>query len=80
MEHHFTQVSLIHEAVIRGALAALREPARLLTEIEAPRDVSDSTAPRMFPRAAAKRAADARDVPSAAFATASLLLSCGDGH
>ena len=30
MEHHFSQVSLIHEAVIRGDLRAVREPAKLL--------------------------------------------------
>ena len=30
MEHHFSQVTLIHEAVIRGDLPAVREPAKLL--------------------------------------------------
>jgi mono/diheme cytochrome c family protein len=81
MEHHFRQVSLIQEAVIRGDLRAVREPAKLLAEAEAPRDVAASTAPYVAAmRLAAKRAGDAQDFASVAAATSSMLLSCGDCH
>ena len=81
MEHHFSQVTLIHEAVIRGDLPAVREPAKLLAEAEAPRDVAASTAPYVAAmRLAAKRAVAAQDLASVAAATSSMLLSCGDCH
>jgi cytochrome c553 len=81
MQHHFSQVSLIHEAVIRGDLLAVREPARLMAETDAPRDVAATTAPYVAAmRLAAKRAADAQDLGSVAAAMASMLLSCGDCH
>jgi cytochrome c553 len=81
MEHHFSQVSLIHEAVIRGDLRAVREPAKLLAEAEAPRDVVASTALYVAAmRLAAKRAVDAQDLASVAAATSSMLLSCGECH
>lgn len=81
MQHHFTQVSLIHDAVIRGELPAVREPANRIAELEAPRDVSTSTARYVSAmRLAAKRAGDSQDLTSAASATASMLVSCGDCH
>jgi cytochrome c553 len=81
MEHHFSQVSLVHEAVIRGDPRAAREPATLLAGAEAPRDVAVATAPYIAAmRLAAKRAADAQDLTSVAAATAAMLLSCGDCH
>jgi cytochrome c553 len=81
MERHFGQVSLIHEALIRGDLRAVREPARILEGAEAPRDVAAATAPHVAAmRLAATRAVDAQDLASVAAATASMLLSCGDCH
>jgi len=81
MEHHFSQVSLIHEALVRGDLRGVSEPARLLAEAEAPGGVAASTAPYVAAmRLAAKRAIDAQDLPSVAAATASMLLACGDCH
>ena len=81
MEHHFSQVSLIHEALVRGDLRGVSEPARLLAEAEAPGGVAASTAPYVAAmRLAAKRAVDAQDLPSVAAATASMLLACGDCH
>ena len=81
MQHHFSQVGLIHEAVIRGDLPAVREPAKQLAESEPPRDVAASTAPSVAAmRLGAKRAATAQDLGSVAAATASMLLSCGDCH
>jgi hypothetical protein len=79
MEHHFSQVGLIHEALVRGDLRGVSEPARLLAEAEAPGGVAASTAPYVAAmRLAAKRAVDAQDLPSVAAATASMLLACGD--
>jgi cytochrome c553 len=81
MQHHFNQVSLIHESVIRGDLPAVREPALQLADSEPPRDVPDSTAPYLASmRLGAKSAAAARELASAAAATASILLACGDCH
>jgi mono/diheme cytochrome c family protein len=81
MDHHFSQVSLVHEAVIRGDLRGAREPAKLLAEAEAPRDVAASTAPYVAAmRLSAKRVADAPDLVAVAAATASMVLSCGECH
>jgi mono/diheme cytochrome c family protein len=81
MQHHFVQVSLIHEALIRGDLPAVRGPATLMADTEAPPDVAASTAQYVAAmRLAARRAADARDLASGAAATASMLLSCGECH
>lgn len=81
MEHHFSQVSLIHEAVIRSDLRGVREPAKLLAEAEAPRGVAASTAPYVAAmRLAAKRAIDAGDLATVAAAASSMLLSCGECH
>ena len=81
MEHHFSEVGLIHEALVRGDLRGVSEPARLLAEAEAPGGVAASTAPYVAAmRLAAKRAVDAQDLPSVAAATASMLLACGDCH
>jgi len=81
MQHHFTQVSLIHEAVIRGDLPAVRDPAKRLAEMDAPRDVPAASAPYVSAiRQAGRRAAEAKDLASAASAIASMLTSCGDCH
>lgn len=81
MQHHFSQVGLVHEAVIRGDLPAVRGPASQLAESETPRDVPASTAPYVAAmRLGAKRAAEARELASAAAATASILLACGECH
>ena len=36
MRHHFSQVFVIHEALIRGDLAAVRQPAKDLALLPAP--------------------------------------------
>ena len=81
MQHHFTQVGLVHEAVIRGDLLGLRDPAKRLADLEQPPRVAPAAAQYVLAiRTAAQRAVDARDLASAASATASMLLSCGDCH
>ncbi|HEY6508702.1 MAG TPA: hypothetical protein VIY56_11865, partial [Vicinamibacterales bacterium] len=57
MEHHFGEVGLIQEAVIRGDLEAVRQPAKRLAEAEAPRGLVAPTAPQLAAmRLAATRA------------------------
>ena len=81
MQHHFAQVGLVHEALIRGDLPGLRDPAKQLANLEQPPSVPPAAAQYVLAiRTAAKRAVDARDLPSAASATASMLLSCGNCH
>jgi len=81
MQHHFAQVGLLHEAVIRGDLRGLRDPAKRLANVEQPPNVAPAAARHVLAiQAAARRAADARDLATAASATASMLLSCGNCH
>jgi mono/diheme cytochrome c family protein len=81
MRHHFGQVIVIHEALIRGDLSAVREPATELARLPVP--------PGMPPGAAyfaggiqlaARSARDATTLPAAATATATMLRQCGDCH
>jgi cytochrome c553 len=81
MQHHFAQVTLIHEAVIRGDLPAVRKPAKALAEAGAPQGVPASTTEYVSAlRLAAGRARDATELSTAASAAASMLLSCGGCH
>ena len=81
MQHHFVQVSLVHEALIRGDLPAVRASARLMADTEAPRDVAASTSQYVAAmRLGAQRAANAPDLAAGAAATVSMLLSCGECH
>jgi mono/diheme cytochrome c family protein len=45
MQHHFLQVTLIHEAIIRGDLPSVREPALTLAHLPIPPDTPARTAP-----------------------------------
>jgi cytochrome c553 len=81
MQHHFVQVGLVHEALIRGDLPAVRASARMMADAEAPRDVPASTSLYIAAmRLGAQRAADAPDLAAGADATVSMLLSCGECH
>ena len=81
MQHHFLQVTLIHEAMIRGDLPAVRAPARELARLPAPPDTPVRTAPFVAAiAAAAARAAEAPDLETAASATSMMLRQCGDCH
>ena len=81
MQHHFVQVGLIHEGLIRGDLPAVRASARLMADTEAPRDVAASTSQYVAAmRLGAQRAANAPDLAAGAAATVSMLLSCGECH
>ena len=81
MQHHFVQVGLVHEALIRGDLPAMRASARMMADAEAPRDVAASTSQYVAAmRLGAQRAADAPDLAAGAAAAVSMLLSCGECH
>ena len=81
MQHHFVQVGLIHEALIRGDVPAVRASAKVMADTEAPRDVPASTSQYVGAmRLGAQRAANAPDLAAGAAATVSMLLSCGECH
>ncbi len=81
MQHHFVQVTLIHEAIIRGDLPSVREPAVTLARLPIPPDTPAPLAP--FAAAigrAAGQAAKAPDLAAAASATTLMLRQCGECH
>jgi cytochrome c553 len=81
MQHHYLQVTLIHEAIIRGDLPAVQSPARELAAMPAPVNTPPRTAP--FAKAiaaAAELAAGAQTLSSAASAATLMLLQCGECH
>jgi cytochrome c553 len=81
MRHHFGQVYVIHEAIIRGDLPAVREPASELARLPPPPGLPADAAPFVGEiRQAADAAVEARTLPAAAAATASMLRRCGDCH
>ncbi len=81
MRHHFGQVFVIHEALIRGDLAATRAPATQLGRLPTPSGMADKAGPYVDAiRLAGRQAADATTLQSAATAVASMLRQCGDCH
>jgi cytochrome c553 len=81
MRAHFDQVMTIHTAVIRGDLAAVAPAAKLLAEQGGPASLPAGSAPHVAAmRQAARQAAQAKDIVSAAFSTAVMLSTCGDCH
>jgi mono/diheme cytochrome c family protein len=81
MRHHFVQVTLIHEAIIRGDRPAISGPAWELARMPMPPGTPPLTAPFVARiGSAAARAAGAPDLASAAAATTEMLLQCGECH
>ncbi len=81
MQVHFSQVMTVHEAVIRGDLAAVRAPATWLAEHDAPRSLPTGSEPFVAQmRRAARRTAQASTVLEAALGAADMLKTCGDCH
>ncbi|MBI2220791.1 MAG: hypothetical protein HYU53_06245 [Acidobacteria bacterium] len=81
MREHYTQVHAVEHAVIRGDLEAVKEPATWLAAHEASQELDKASAAQVSAmRQAARRAADAEDLKSAATATAAMLAACGDCH
>jgi hypothetical protein len=82
MQVHFGQVMAVHDAVIRGDVAAARErAARLASPEAAPASLPDASTPYLSAmRDAARRTAVASSVLEAALGTAAMLKACGDCH
>ena len=81
MQVHFSQVMTVHEAVIRGDLAAVQAPAAWLTQHEGPSSLPPGSAAFVAEmRRAATRTAKATTVLEAALGTADMLKTCGDCH
>jgi hypothetical protein len=80
MQMHFSQVMTVHEAVIRGDVAAATAPAVWLANHEAT-SLPPGSAPFVAQmQRAARRTADASSVLEAALGTADMLKTCGDCH
>ena len=81
MQAHFSQVMTVHEAVIRGDLAAVRAPAAWLAEHDAPSAFPAGSAPFVAEmQRAARRTVQAPTVLEAALGVADMLKTCGDCH
>lgn len=81
MRHHFADVLLVHEAVIRGDLPAVRQPALRLAAVVVPEGMPDTAAPFIAElRKAGRRAADAQTIAAAAQATVAMATGCATCH
>ena len=81
MDHHFSNVSVLHTALIRGDLAAALRPARELAVMSVPPAVPAAAISHVEAiRAAARRAANATAIGDAATAAATMLQHCGECH
>ncbi len=81
MREHFTHVLEVEAAVIRGDLESVKAPAEWLASHDPSRELDKASASQVATmREAAQRAADAKDLPGAASATAAMLAACGDCH
>jgi mono/diheme cytochrome c family protein len=81
MRHHFSDVMVVHDAVIRGDLAAVRQPALKLAQVAMPADMPASAEPFVADlRQAGARAAEAKTVEAAARATVAMVTACANCH
>jgi cytochrome c553 len=81
MRHHFADVLLVHEAVVRGDLPAVRPPALKVAAVAMPAGMPETAAPFVAEiRKAGQRAADARTLASAARATVAMATGCAKCH
>jgi hypothetical protein len=81
MRHHFGEVLLVHEAVIRGDLPAVRKPAMKVATIAMPTNVPETALPFVVAlRQAGQRAARATTLSDAAAATVAMVNECANCH
>jgi cytochrome c553 len=81
MREHFARVAEVEAAVIRGDLEAVKAPAEWLASHDPSKELDKASASQVSTmREAARKAADAKDINSAASATAAMLAACGDCH
>ena len=81
MRHHFAQVMLVHEAVIRGDLPSVREPAVSLASVGIPAGLPAAAGPYVVAvREASQRAVEAKTLTAAAEATVAMVTECANCH
>ena len=81
MQHHFADIMMVHEAVSRGDLPAVREVAVKLFTMATPAGMPDRAAPFMANiRKAAQRAGDATTIEAAAEAAIGMVTECAGCH
>lgn len=81
MREHFAHVYEVESAVIRGDLEAVKTPADWLASHDPSKELDKASASQVSAmREAARRAAEAKDIPTAASATGAMLAACGDCH
>jgi hypothetical protein len=80
MHEQLRAVTTLQAAVVRGDLEAVRAPALLLTRFALPAGLENALKHAQKINAEARAALAARDVTSAATATARMLAACGDCH
>ena len=81
MRHHFAQVMLVHEAVIRGDLPAVREPALKVAALAIPSGMPATVVPYVAAiRSAGQRAAEAKTLDAAATAIVAMVTECANCH
>lgn len=81
MREHFARVHEVEAAVIRGDLESVKDPADWLASHDPSKELDKASASQVATmRDAARRAAEAKDLPNAATATATMLAACGDCH
>ena len=81
MTDHYSRVTTIQEAVIRGDLDVAREPARWIAEHQELAGLPAAVQPQVDGmKNAAKAVGEAADLKSAASATATMAVACGKCH
>jgi len=81
MTDHYAKATTVQEAVIRGDLDEVREPARWIAEHQQLTGLPAAVQPQVEAmKSAAKAAAEAADLRSAASATATMAVACGKCH
>lgn len=81
MRHHFEDVLLVHEAVTRGDLPAVKAPAVRIATVAVPADVpGTATSFVVALRQAGERAARATTLSDAANATVAMVNQCAQCH
>ena len=81
MQHHFADTMLVHDAVLRGDLPSVRQPALRLATAARPSGMPEAAAPFIAGiRAAGQLAADAKTIGAAAQATVAMVTECANCH
>ena len=81
MQHHFTQVTLVYEAVVRGDISSVRAPALQLAALSMPAGLPAASAPFVAElRRGGRLAVNAASLAGVAAATVDMLTQCGACH